>query len=186
MELKEQILEEAMRQFNRDGFDFKMDDLAKELHISKKTIYKHFKNKEDIFHVFIDESFQSVHEQQEGIFYDDNLSIKEKLLRILNTRSRFEDRLSIEKTMELNTYYPRLYELIINTYRTQWDKVKKLIIQGQENGVFKKDINVTLVQTMMMESMQMMHRDNLLSKANLSYRDAIKEASEIIVSGISL
>ena len=88
--------------------------------------------------------------------------------------------------MELNTYYPRLYELIINTYRTQWDKVKKLIIQGQENGVFKKDINVTLVQTMMMESMQMMHRDNLLSKANLSYRDAIKEASEIIVSGISL
>ena len=53
MELKEQILEEAMRQFNRDGFDFKMDDLAKELHISKKTIYKHFKNKEDIFHVFI-------------------------------------------------------------------------------------------------------------------------------------
>ena len=49
MELKEQILEEAMRQFNRDGFDFKMDDLAKELHISKKTIYKHFKNKEDIF-----------------------------------------------------------------------------------------------------------------------------------------
>jgi hypothetical protein len=76
--------------------------------------------------------------------------------------------------------------LIINTYRTQWDKVKKLIIQGQENGVFKKDINVTLVQTMMMESMQMMHRDNLLSKANLSYRDAIKEASEIIVSGISL
>ena len=88
--------------------------------------------------------------------------------------------------MELNTYYPRLYELIINTYRTQWDKVKKLIIQGQENGVFKKDINVTLVQTMMMESMQMMHRDNLLNKANLSYRDAIKEASEIIVSGISL
>ena len=66
------------------------------------------------------------------------------------------------------------------------NKVKKLIIQGQENGVFKKDINVTLVQTMMMESMQMMHRDNLLSKANLSYRDAIKEASEIIVSGISL
>ena len=186
MDIKEQILEEAMRQFNREGFDFKMDDLAKELHISKKTIYKYYQNKEDIFHVFIDESFQSVHEQQEEIFYNNNLSIKEKLLQILNTRSKYEDRLSIEKTMELNNYYPRLYELIMNTYRTQWDKVKKLILMGQEQGVFKKEVNVTLVQTLMMESMQMLHRDNLLERASLSYREAIKEASGIIVEGISL
>ena len=185
-DLREKILSVAMELFNRDSFDFKMDDLAKELHISKKTIYKYFQNKEDIFHVFIDESFQSVHEKQDQIFCDDTLSIREKLLQILNTRSKFEDGLSIEKTLELNTYYPRLYELIMSTYKTQWDKVKKLLILGQEQGIFKKNINLDLIQTMMLEAMQMMHRSNLLKSTNLSYREAILESTEIIVDGISI
>lgn len=186
MELKEQILNATMTLFNRDGFDFKMDDLAKELHISKKTIYKYFRNKEDIFHVFIEQSFLSVHEKQEEIYHDETLSTKEKVFKILNTRSKYEDRLSIEKTLALNNYYPSLYELIMSTYKTQWDKVKKLLIKGQEEGVFKTDFNLELIQTLMVESMQMMHRSNLLRETSLSYRDAILQSTQIIIDGISI
>ncbi|MCR4787187.1 MAG: TetR/AcrR family transcriptional regulator [Lachnospiraceae bacterium] len=57
MNTKEQILEEALRQFSRKGFDgTSMSDIAGPLGISKAALYKHFKSKQQIFDRIIEES----------------------------------------------------------------------------------------------------------------------------------
>lgn len=183
--MREHILEETLVLFNQSGFDFKMDELAKALHISKKTIYKYFSTKEDIFRVLIIESFQSVHDRQLEIFNNPSLTIKEKLLQILNSRSKYEDQLSVEKTLSLKDYYPKLYDLILETYQTQWDHVDYLLTQGKKENIFRDDIDNEVVKTMLMEGMQMMHRDNVLQKSGLSYRQAIAQVVDIIINGIS-
>ena len=45
MELEQKILEAAIVVFNQKGMKFTMDDLARQLEISKKTIYTVFLNK---------------------------------------------------------------------------------------------------------------------------------------------
>ncbi|MBQ8142512.1 MAG: TetR/AcrR family transcriptional regulator [Bacilli bacterium] len=185
MNIRDNIIEATVVLFNRKGFDFKMDDLAKELHISKKTIYKYFSTKEDIFRVFILESFQSVHDKQLEIFSNPSLSVQQKLIQILNTRSKYEDQLSIEKTLALKEYYPSLYELIMSTYQTQWENVDSLLTQGKKENIFYSNISNQVIIAMLIESMQMMHRDNLLQKTGLSYRDAISQAIEIVLNGIT-
>lgn len=74
----------------------------------------------------------------------------------------------------------------MSTYQTQWERVRKLIVQGQKEGVFRTDVDISLVQNLMLESMQMMHRDNFLQRTSLSYRSAIAQASDIIVEGICI
>lgn len=184
--VRERILEEAVVLFKENGFDFRLDDLAKELHISKKTIYKYFDSKEDIFQVFIKESFDSVHQTQKEIFDDPTLSTREKLIRILNCRSRFEDELSIEKTMGLKDVYPELAQLILDTYKTEWGRVDALLEQGKKEGIFRKDVDNRVTEDLLMEAMQMMHRENVLNVTGLSYRDAIAQAVSLVLDGLTV
>ena len=59
MELKEMILEGTLEVFNRKGIKFTMDDIAKALNISKKTIYTVFDDKESLFMAMVDLSSQT-------------------------------------------------------------------------------------------------------------------------------
>ena len=54
MDLKETILEGTIGIFNEKGLKFTMDDIAESLKISKKTIYKVFQNKEELFLAMVD------------------------------------------------------------------------------------------------------------------------------------
>ena len=50
MELQQKLLEAAIVVFNQKGMKFTMDDLARQLEISKKTIYTVFLNKEELLY----------------------------------------------------------------------------------------------------------------------------------------
>lgn len=182
--MREQIIDEALALFDKDGFDFKLDDLAKRLHISKKTIYKYFKNKEDIFRTVIVESFDSTHEMQKKIYEDSSLTTEQKLIGVLSSRSKYESQVSIEKTMDIKNYYPDLYTLIMKGYMSQWGRVDDLMRQGIKEGIFRSNINIELVKTLLMDGMQMMHKDNFLKVSNLTYRDAIAQLISIVMEGI--
>ena len=48
-EIREKILIGTIQVFNKKGLKLTMDDVADELKISKKTIYKEFSSKEEMF-----------------------------------------------------------------------------------------------------------------------------------------
>lgn len=185
-DVKTMIINESLELFNEKGYDFTLDELTSRLHISKKTIYKYFHGKEDIFREVILESFDSVHAKQQEYYDDSSLSIEEKLVAILNTRSKYENLVSIEKTNGLQEHYPDLYVLLMKNYATQWDKVEDLLHEGMDEKIFRSDLNVPLVENLLIEGMQMMHRDNVLRKSGLSYREAIKEVVGFVLNGIKV
>ena len=185
MGMKDAIIHETINLFNKKGYQFTLDELSTNLKISKKTIYKYFENKEDIFRTFIIESFNSVHEQQRDIYNDNDLSTKEKLVAILTTHSKYEDSLTIEKTAGLENYYPELYQLILSSYKTEWDNVESLLNKGMEEGIFKRDFNIQIVKYFLINGMQMMHKKEVLDAAKTSYREGISQIIEIFIRGIS-
>ena len=83
MELKERILEAVIVVFNEKGIKFTMDDVAKQLEISKKTIYTVFQNKEALLYEMVDYAFDSIKESERAIMEDSSLSLIEKIRRIL-------------------------------------------------------------------------------------------------------
>ena len=63
--MKEKIINKAKEMFLRLGFkSITMDDIASEIGISKKTIYKYFSNKDILIENTIELAFSEVQEEQ--------------------------------------------------------------------------------------------------------------------------
>ena len=46
--IRAKILAEALREIDQHGAEFHMDDLARQLRISKRTLYEYFSSKQEI------------------------------------------------------------------------------------------------------------------------------------------
>lgn len=183
--MKERIINATINLFGKYGFNFKVDDIARELSMSKKTIYKYFPSKEDIFKEFITDSFESVHEEQHKILKDDLLSTKMKLIAILNTRSKYEGRISMETAIDIREYYPALSHLILQEYTAQWECVDRLLTQGKQEGVFDELYPNPLIMKLLLHAIQMTYEKDFLKENHITYRDSISKSVLIIIEGIS-
>ena len=69
-ELREKILLSTMEVFNNKGLKFTMDDIAKNISISKKTIYKVFNDKEEMFLELVDYLFDGIKDAEMQVAND--------------------------------------------------------------------------------------------------------------------
>ena len=95
--MKEKILQYSKEVFYREGFyKITMDEIARDLKISKKTIYKYFPSKEAIVKELIEETLQRVNIAHDEILQRDINSL-EKLVAV--GRFIINDILSINNKM---------------------------------------------------------------------------------------
>ncbi|MDD6577890.1 MAG: TetR/AcrR family transcriptional regulator, partial [Lachnospiraceae bacterium] len=80
---KARILEGTIRVFRKKGIGFTMNDLSKELGMSKKTIYTVFRDKESLLYTMVDYFFDSVKKDENEILQKADLSTEEKLRQVL-------------------------------------------------------------------------------------------------------
>jgi TetR/AcrR family transcriptional repressor of mexJK operon len=73
------IIEAAKAVFLKKGFRASsMDEIAQQANVSKKTIYGHFKNKEELFEYILSAHWNTLLQTQEGLFRE-NKSVAENL-----------------------------------------------------------------------------------------------------------
>ena len=82
LELQEQILEETLKIFNKKGLKFTMDDIARNLGISKKTIYTVFRTKEQLFLTMVDYIFDGIKISEQQVMDNEKLTVVEKIRKI--------------------------------------------------------------------------------------------------------
>ena len=81
--IREQILEATILVFNKKGMKFTMDDIARELGMSKKTIYTVFADKQELVYDMVDYCFDSIKESEQKVMKNGELSTLEKIHEIL-------------------------------------------------------------------------------------------------------
>lgn len=102
----ESIYDKALELIKDIGVNFKMDDIAKEMGISKKTIYKHYPSKEVLIKRMIDECDLTISSSFRSISYNNNLTEINKLFLMLDIVPK-EAVLYTRKVLEgLKHYYP--------------------------------------------------------------------------------
>lgn len=140
--MKEKIIAKATELFLRLGFkSITMDDIAGEMCISKKTIYKYFCNKE----LLIDEAVTNVHTQVhqtiQKIASQGLNAIEENFM----VRKMFKDMFSATDTSpvyQLKKHYPEIYENVMNM---QWEEChwffNQNIEKGMQQGLYRSSTN---------------------------------------------
>ncbi|QEE48498.1 TetR/AcrR family transcriptional regulator [Flavobacterium alkalisoli] len=147
--MRETILNKAMEMFLAYGFkSVTMDDIANELGISKKTIYQHFANKNDLVEASTDYLFQTVSCGIDNIREQGKNSIEE----IFIIRSFMMQQLNNESASpfyQLQKFFPKIFSCL---RAKQFEKMNGCMIEnlakGIEHGLYRPDIDINFISRM--------------------------------------
>ena len=143
--MKEKIIAKATDLFLKLGFkSITMDDLAGEMCISKKTLYKFFGNKE----ILIAECTDKMHKLFRGLMQDVAAKKYNPIEENFEIRKIFKTMFNVTDTSplyQLRKYYPEIYEKVLaqeNLDGIQF--MRDNLNNGIEQEYYRKDINVEM------------------------------------------
>lgn len=144
--MKEKILNKALDLFLTFGFkSVTMDDIAKELAISKKTIYSHFSTK---LKLVTATTFYAFDQINSGIGTICTLN-KNPIEEIYLVRSLLMKQLKGEKSSpqyQLQKYYPKIFETL---KQKQFESINQCIScnlkNGIDQGLYRKEIDIEFI-----------------------------------------
>ena len=182
-ELRVRILDEAAKLFDRKGIKFTMDDLARSLAVSKKTIYTVFEDKRSIMTETIDRFFDDALAEEEAILNDDSLGIPDQLKAIIGRVPERYTQNDLAQLYVLKEKYPSVYRHWQRCRENYWEGVCILLKRGIESGEIR-DVRIPVLRTMFQSTIEQFFQDDVLIKNRISYRDALAEVATILVDGI--
>lgn len=184
MELKNKILEQTLQIFNQKGLKFTMDDIAKEMGISKKTIYTVFHDKEELFLAAVDYMFDSIKEGEQAVLDDDSLPTVEKIRAVLGVMPEGYKDVDFRQLYVLKDKYPKIYAKVEERLENGWEKTITLIERGMEEGVIRK-VSIPIVKLMMEASLEQFFQRDILIRSGLTYQEALTEVVNVLVDGMT-
>lgn len=141
--MKEKIIATAKEMFLKLGFkSITMDDIAGEMCISKKTIYKYFSNKE----LLIEESVQVLHTDVNNMINEISSKDFNAIQENFEIRRMFDEMFKSTDTSpvyQLKKHYPEVYHKV-HDYQIEMCQncFRRNILKGIEQGYYRKEINV--------------------------------------------
>ncbi|WBX77072.1 TetR/AcrR family transcriptional regulator [Tenacibaculum ovolyticum] len=144
--MRDKIIDKAGEMFLNLGFkSITMDDIARELGISKKTLYKHFSKKTEL----VDASTEAVH----NTINETIINIKEKKYNAIEeeftVKAIFKEMFKNAKTSpmyQLKKYYPETYTKLMEREVCMFrdcniDNLEK----GIEQGLYRENLEIDLI-----------------------------------------
>jgi TetR/AcrR family transcriptional regulator, cholesterol catabolism regulator len=122
-----------------------MDDVSRELGISKKTLYQHFTDKNDLVIKIVELEVKKRTESFEEIF-SRNLNAIEELIELNRLAHLMIKDYSPVIEYDMKKYYPFAYERI---QQVKNSKMYRIILQnmkkGKAEGIFRQDLNEEII-----------------------------------------
>ncbi len=184
MEEKNKIIERTEDKFFRDGFyKTTMDEIATDLSMSKKTIYKLFPSKDDLV-IAIARHFMRGMKSKILPALSSNKNAIEKLEDLINILAKASDKISSARMEEMKKHYPALWNEI-DKFRTEmmFGNITKVIDQGKKEGLFL-DYPTNIVMNVLVASIRNIVNPDFILNNNFSIIEAARFAFKIIIGGI--
>ncbi|MEQ9262943.1 MAG: TetR/AcrR family transcriptional regulator [Owenweeksia sp.] len=147
METQEQeIILRTLDLFMRYGIrSITMDDVAREMGISKKTIYRYFDNKADLVHKCVTLIHDTIKSRMEEIHQSAKNAIDE-LFEIDRVVREIMENHNPGVRFQLQKYYPKTYNEVFHGRKKL---ITKMITENIENGIrdglYRKDLEPDIV-----------------------------------------
>ncbi len=160
--MKEKILKGAEDLFFKYGIkNITMDEVAKHLGVSKKTIYQYFKDKDEIVHFILINKIEAdrvilskTHNESENL-----------VVEVFGIMKNIKDIIGNINPIifhELHKFYPntwKIYENFKNGFILE--NIERCLKKGQIDGLVRSDINIKLLARMRLENIDMGFHGNV-------------------------
>ncbi|MCK6612819.1 MAG: TetR/AcrR family transcriptional regulator [Ignavibacteriaceae bacterium] len=172
--------------FTQFGFTrVTMSEIAAGLSISKKTLYKHFKNKEEIIHAILSRTKRAIEMHVDLLLENQHLPFLKKLHLLLEFLGKSSSRMKGPLIEELKQHFPSVYLEIKEFQRDRGlNKFTELIKEGVEKGVFRNDINTEIIVYIYISAVKELIDPSFLSTSSLSADQVYAHITSILFEGI--
>lgn len=180
---KQRIFEAVVEEFNQSGYRFTMDALAKNLHISKKTLYELFADKETLFLGTIDYLFDAVQAVKAVIIRDASIGTVEKIRRVLVAMPEKFQTISFQRIDGLREEYPALYKKLEHRLESDWEPIIELLEKAVRDGDIRP-IHIPVFKRVVEASIQSFLSRKFTDAENTRYPEALDALIDILMEGV--
>src|SRR3972149_2472914 len=162
-----------------------MDDVARELGISKKTLYQYVQNKDELVEKVVD-----LHQAEQDVFFEKIKSKKlnaiQSLLWVNKLISKMMEDYNPSVEFDLKKYHSSVFRKIKERgQKKMFDSVLDNIIQGKKEGLYRSNINETLIAKMYVLRVEMMMESDVISRDEMRDPENISQILEYHIRGIA-
>ena len=186
MDTRQRILEAARSRFVLLGFSkVTMDEIASDLGMSKRTIYQHFTSKQALLREAMLDKATRMGAGVQEIVNRVGLSPAEKLEELVMFLAKGLPRFSRIFLEDMHRNAPDLWEeLDGRRNRVMKESFRKLIVEGQQQGDFRRDLNLDLLLQILEVLLQRIVSPEALSQIPRTAAQVVVEIIEILSIGI--
>ena len=186
VEIKEKILLSTKDMFYKYGYSkVTMEEIAANLGISKRTLYKHFSNKEHILKEIVNVAKCEIETYVDNLIEDKETEFIIKLQNFMAFVVSHFSRLSNPIVQDLVKNQPEVWKEIQQfRKKNAHDCFSRLIKQGIENGIFRDDINSEVVTMLYFSAVHGMLNLETLSQLPITADEAYKIIVRVLFEGI--
>lgn len=183
--LKERILSAAGPRFLHDGFArTSVDQIASELGISKKTLYKNFPSKEELLSACVQLFMMRVHENLARVLRSD-MSFVEKLDRLMAMLADVIGKVSKPFQHDLQRHSPELWTRMQEFRRVRVAEVfADVLDQGIQQGSLRRDVHRRVFLLAYLGAIENVVTPSVLVNESFSAGDAVHSILQIFFRGI--
>ena len=179
MDLRRQILDAATELFRVEGLSFTMQQVAAALHISKKTIYTVYSDKEALLMDMVDMLFEKIHRRKAELAALP-LPLEQRLQAVIIALPEEYAALDFRQLDALEEKYPPVAARVRRHLETGWEPTMQLLEQGIAQGRIRP-VNLAVLRRILTAAFR-----QLLSggEEGISYAAELEAMMDILMNGI--
>lgn len=163
LSLKSKILDSAMLDFAQRGIkSVKMDDIAKGLNISKRTLYELYENKEILLYECIKKA-KTQDEREMLTMMSQHDNVIDIILNIYKIKIEQFKQVTPQFYSDLEKF-PKVMSYLEEQHDRDRVLQKQFIVRGVEEGYFRKDVDIDIVIIMFDALSQYVRRTRLYNQ----------------------
>lgn len=181
-----ELMDKIVAMFFEFGIrNLNMDDISRNLGISKKTLYQYVKSKEDLIEklFYYDEMKWDIEMSKLKV---DEMNAIEILLQV--SLRVFEEMAQLDPKLkfELKKYYESIFQqFMVRKQNHIFSQISKNIEKGIAEGIYRSDINVELVAGLYVRNLVMMHNNDFCIDSKITFEEVFQVMFENHIRAIS-
>ncbi|HNI54171.1 MAG TPA: TetR/AcrR family transcriptional regulator [Chitinophagales bacterium] len=140
------ILNRCERLFMKYGIkSVTMDDVARELGVSKKTLYQYFENKEQLIQTVTENHFKCQNEMVQQVIHHSKTAIDE-MYSIAAWMNAMSKNLNPALLYDLRKYHPESWQVFIDHRNNEvLNSIRHNLERGINEGLYRADLDIEVI-----------------------------------------
>ena len=181
------LLENVKNLFMRYGIkSVTMDDVARELGISKKTLYLHVSNKEDLVEKVLEHIHNTYHNSEGEICEMGQLNAIEVLMKVNDIVTRMMQDHNPSMQYDLKKYYPDIANKFFEARNKEiFYSIIDNIEHGKREGLYREGINGELIAKLYISRINTITDDDVFTIDELRAPDFFRTIMELHIRSLA-